>query len=151
MSYKTARDQLVSILQAITPSDNTIYQGKFQQSSAATGKNVTSRSFWLEANVDGPGVIRGPDLINVTQSPLQVVTMTLTVTYRAHDPRQSEADTNLESDRTDIARALLNQNNWNRTTSGIENVCDGREFMKCTRSRDGSSVLMKFTFPLTYR
>ena len=153
MSYQTARDQIVAMLESITPSSNKVVNTKFRHMPSAQGKNVTSRSFWLAANVDGPGVIRGPDLINIasTPGPLHVVTLTLTVTYRDHGPRQDEFDAMLEADRTDISIALLNPANWNRPASGIENVANGRDFMPTTRHEVGNATEMKIVFPLVYR
>jgi hypothetical protein len=151
VSYATARAQIISILEGITPSVKTLFPERFKAvQRIMDGENLTSRSFKLEANVDDDGVIRGPDLVNLSLNPLNVVEMTLTVTYRRVTD-EAKLDLTLEGDRRDITIALLKQTNWGQPTSGIESLTRGPPFMPTRRVYEANRVLQVTRFPCMFR
>ena len=156
VAYKTAKAQLVSIIEnETTISDKRFFPERFVYvKNGRTGQRFPSRSFWLEANVDGEGGIRGPYTPSPTLSgqPRSTVTMTLTVFYEDQPTRAGEMDEVLEADRIAISAALLDPGLWGRPTSGIHSLTDGPTYMRTRRVAvpQVGGVEMRTVFPMFF-
>lgn len=132
MTYASARAQIISIVAGITPTDGRI-QGKFVHAAEGrAGVQRTSRSFWLETNVDGDGVVDGPYTPWLSGQPRFRVPLTLTVTYRDLTDR-AVLDEVLAADFKDLAVALLAPGGWDSTNSGIHSLTNGPTYMPTRR------------------
>jgi hypothetical protein len=151
VSYATARAQLVSTIEAITPTDPRLFTEKFRhlpEGRSGIG-NVASRHFWLEANVDGEGGVAGPYTPLLEGQPRLVFAMTLTVAYRAQNNR-AVMDEVLAADQRDIAIALLTPSNWDRPTSGIHAVTDSPLYLPTRRALVDGNVEQRIAFALRF-
>lgn len=139
MSYQSARRQLVDILEEITVTDTRI-PGRFKHvPEGRSGENIKSRSFWIEANVDGDGGITGPYTPDLGGQPRSTFPVTITVTYRDMTDRAT-LDEVLAADFRDMAVALLNPGNWERSTSLIHSITTNPVYLPTRRSYGDGSV-----------
>lgn len=152
MSYVLARAKLVSIVEGVTPTLNTLFATGFRHlPEGRSGIQCTSRSFWLEADTDSEGGIPGPYTPDIPSGqPRARTPITLTVSYRFHE-RRNVLDEMLVTDRLDISKALLTQGNWDGATTGILSVSASPEFMTTRRSPVEGGIEQRITFPLLFR
>lgn len=132
MSYATARARIIALVEGITPTDPRV-PGKFRHvAEGRAGQNLKSRSFWLEAAVDGDAVVDGPYTPNLSGQPRFRVPLTLTVTYRDMTDR-AVLDEVLAADFKDLATTLLVPANWNTTTSGVHSLTNAATYLPTRR------------------
>jgi hypothetical protein len=152
MSYATARSRLIEIIeQEVLVTDMRLFADRFKHApNGASGLQLPSRSFWLEANVDGEGGITGPYTPTLSGQPRSTITLGLSVFYRAQPTRAAAFDEVLESDRVAISVALLNPALWSSSTSRIHNLAFDPPYLRTRRvaSPDASGVVMRMVFPL---
>jgi hypothetical protein len=153
MSYATARSRLVQILsQEVTPSDQRLYSDRalVHLPTGRAGARCPSRSFWLEANVDGEGGVTGPFTPDLQGQPRQTYAMTLTVSYQLHENR-AVMDEVMASDLREYSIALLTPGYWQSSTSGILSVTSGPLFLPTRRVLLDGSMEQRTSFNLLFR
>ncbi len=154
MSFTTARRQLVSIIEDVSPSLATLFSAGARFKHLAEGRGglaCTSRSFWLEANVEGDGGITGPFTPDLAGQPRQTFTVSLTVSYRDHPTKRATLDEVLAADQRSLSIALLDPSLWDRANSGIISITTDAAFLPWRRTYLSSSVEMRTLFSLYFR
>ncbi len=142
MTYSAARARIVSVIEDTLPTDNKLVgEGRrfVHLVEGKAGIKCLSRSFWLEANVDGDGGITGPYTPDLQGQPRQTYSLTLTVSYQLH-ARRAVLDEVMASDLRLYSIALLNPAMWDRTTSGIHSLTQDLKYLPTRRSVGPESV-----------
>lgn len=155
MSYSTARAQVISILEGITPSSVALFSAGFKQRAVeATGPATTPkpRAFTLEAAIDGDAAILGPYTPDIGHQPRISVVMALTVYYRDFPNQRPLLDEVLLSDWLDIAQALGTPSNYSSTTTGLLAITSSPAFFPMRRTYpEAGDVVQRITFPMLCR
>lgn len=153
MTYATARARLVQIIsEEASPTDKRLYSEAFVHlPEGRSGIACRSRSFWLEANTDGDGGFEGPFTPDLQGQPRMRFSMTLTVSYRAHE-RRSVMDEVLASDQRLIGIALLTPGYWQSSTSGIISITTDPVYLPTRRvAVNDTTIEQRTSFSLLCR
>lgn len=135
MSYTTAKAQLVSIMKNVVATDNRVFGADRRFTHVPDGKSgvkCPSRSFWIEALLDGEGGVTGPFTPELPGQPRLTFPLTLTVSYQVYE-RKSVVDEVMAADLIAYSKALLTPSNWNRPSSGIHNITSAAPIYLPTR------------------
>jgi hypothetical protein len=155
MTFPLARAKLVSIIEGVTGLDSRLYSDdlKFRHlPEGRSGIDCRSRSFWLEANVDGDGSITGPFTPDLSGQPRQTFTMTLTVCYRDSPSRRSTLDEVLALDQRALSVALLQPSAWSTATSGILSLTTSEALLPWRRAYlPGDRVELRGVLAMQFR
>lgn len=148
MSYEIATDQLIAVVEGLTPSTTLATVGsRFRHDP--TGRLSQPRSFTLRAGPQG-AVLRN------TRETFERVDVDLTIAYQPHTDERA-LDVLIQSDRSQVSRALLDSDNWNQPTSKIvDTAADSDELMLGDLSFEpaddeaGARWLLTLRFPLVH-
>ncbi len=155
MSYQTARETVVGIVEDVLPTDSRLLgEGlRFVHfPDGRAGADCKSRMFWLEANVDGDGGIPGPYTPDLAGQPRFAFALTLTVSYKTHE-RRSVLDEVMAADQMAYTAALAEPRNWLPTaTTCLLSLTNNPLFMPTRRFVQGAkSIEQRTTLAMLFR
>lgn len=153
MTYAIAKAKLVTEAEATTPTTHVAGLGatKFAHAAEMASDNertFRSRSFCIEAAVDGDGAVDTPYTPDIAAQPRVTTRATMTVHYSERQGKRADLDLQVEADALALAKRFMTPSNLGpRTTTNIDYV-DRVTWRR--RLLQGGDVRLTLSFDLHY-
>lgn len=153
MTYTTARAQLVTLLEAATPTTTPLgLPSTFQHFPEADAEHLPPfRGFFIREGEDGDAGIYGPFIPNISGQPLVQTPVTLSFSYPLDAMDAQALDQVIAEDRKVLQVELLTETNWDSTTSKIQWLSENPLYAPARRERAEGATLLVFRFNLVHR